>query len=135
MLSYDQIVSMAQDVGKEAKRLGKVPYSLKSLNVDTLRRFLFPNIGSYRPNGWELVNYKTCDKTGMGHEDEPALTARGLKAWIKDLQRSDTNWAMAIIEDGEFQVVIGLFKPDSRDFTHTGCLTEGEMRIVGGAKR
>ena len=41
---------------------------------------------------------------------------------------------MAIIEEGEFQIVIGLFKPDSRDFTHSGAMTEGEMRIVGGNK-
>jgi len=132
MLSSEQIVSMAEDQGRKAKRHGLKPYQLKHLNVDTLQTFPFPNIGDYRPAGWELVDYKTCDKTGWGYEDEPALTVRGLKAWIKDCQKSDDNFAMAIIEEGEFQVVIGLFKPDSRDFTHSGCMTEGEMKIVGG---
>lgn len=134
MLSSDQIVSMAEDQGRKAEQLGRKPYLLRNLNVDTLQSFPFPNIGSYRPAGWELSDYKTCDKTGWGYESEPALTIRGLKAWIKDCQKSDENYAMAIIEEGEFQVVIGLFKPDSRDFTHSGELTEGEMRIVGGYK-
>ena len=134
MLSMDQIVSMAEDQGKKAKKAGYKPYILKHLHVDTLQTFPFPNVGDYRPAGWELLQYRTCDKTGMGDEDEPAMTVRGLKEWIKQLQRSDDNYAMAIIEEGEFQVVIGLFKPDSRDFTHSGELTEGEMRIVVGKK-
>lgn len=134
MLSSEQIVSMAEDQGKKAKRLGQKPYILKHLKVDKLQSFPFPNIGDYRPAGWELVTYKTCDKTGWGDKDEPALTVRGLIAWIKDCQKSDTNFAMAIIEEGEFQVVIGLFKPDNRDFTHSGNLTEGEMRIVRGIR-
>ena len=134
MLSSEQIVSMAEDQGKKAKRHGLKPYPIKHLDVDTLQSFPFPNIGNYKPSGWELVDYKTCDKTGWGEEYEPALTVRGLKQWIKDLQKADDNFAMAIIEEGEFQVVIGLFKPDSRDFTHSGELTEGEMRIVGGTK-
>lgn len=134
MLSSEQIVSMAENQGKKAKRLGSKPYPIKHLNVDTLQTFPFPNIGSYVPSGWELEDYKTCDKTGWGYESEPALTVRGLKEWIKRMQKSDTNYAMAIIKEGEFQVVIGLFKPDSRDFTHTGELTEGEMRIIGGKK-
>ena len=134
MLSSEQIVSMAEDQGKRAKKLGQKPYILKHLNVDTLQTFPFPNIGSYRPSGWELVDYKLVDKTGLGYDYEPALSTTRFMQWIKDCQKSDTNYAMAIIEEGEFQVVIGLFKPDSRDFTHSGELTEGEMRIVGGIK-
>jgi hypothetical protein len=132
MLSMEQIVSMADDQGKKAKRHGLKPYLLKNFDADTFQTFPFPNIGSYVPSGWELVTYKTVDKTGMGYESEPALTIRAFVQWIKECKKSSTNFAMAIIEEGEFQVVIGLFKPDSRDFTHSGNLTDGEMKIVGG---
>lgn len=134
MLSIDQIVSMAKEQGVKARCKNIKPYLLKKFDVDHFETFPFPNIGDYTPKGWELVEYKTCDKTGWGSEYEPALTVNGLLKWIKNLQKADENYAMAIIEEGEFQVVIGLFKPDSRDFTHSGEMTENEMRIVGGRK-
>jgi hypothetical protein len=109
MMSLEQIVSLSDDQAKLAKKFGYTPYPLKSLDVDTIKRFPFPNIGSYRPAGWELVDYKTCDKTGMGSEYEPTLTVRGLLQWIKDCQQENKDYGMAIIEEGEFQVVIGLF--------------------------
>lgn len=109
MMSLEQIVSLADDQAKQAKRFKYQPFPLSAIDVDTIKRYPFPNIGSYRPEGWELQDYKTVDKSGMGAEYEPALTLRGFNAWIKECQAENKPYGMAIIEEGEFQIVIGLF--------------------------
>jgi N-acetyl-anhydromuramyl-L-alanine amidase AmpD len=44
-----------------------------------------------------------ADASGLGGENEPALTVRQLKARL-------TRYGYAIVEVGQFQVVIGVFE-------------------------
>ncbi len=70
-----------------------------------------PNIGDYRPRGWKLVEHRLVDKTGLGLEYEPALTVPGLMRWVRSMGPGN---GYAIIEEGQFQVVLGRFVPAMR---------------------
>jgi len=75
-----------------------------------------PNIGDYRPAGWHLVEYETVDKTGLGREYEPALTFSGFQKWVSEkiAKAEQAGWqvGLAWIEEGQFQIVVGLFSDD-----------------------
>ena len=62
-----------------------------------------PNLGSHRPRGWHLAATHFVDKSGLGRRDEPALT------FVQFLATVEVGYGYAIIEEGQFQVVIGKF--------------------------
>jgi len=66
--------------------------------------FPFPNIGSYRPKGWRLVDRHFVDKSGYGSPHEPALTIQRFLRVLKP------GMGYAIIEEGEFQCYVGEFR-------------------------
>lgn len=67
-----------------------------------------PNIGTYRPKGWRLVEELFVDKSGFGAEWEPAMT---LRQFIQAVRKAGPGNGYAIIEEGEFQVYVGHFEP------------------------
>lgn len=79
--------------------------------------FPIPNLGDYRPRGWALIEHRMANSSGLGCEDEPALTMRGFKRWCYDATKAahqeGYQAAFGIIEAGEFQVVVGLFVDNS----------------------
>jgi hypothetical protein len=106
MLDLAQIQHMANEQARRARGAGVKPMLLTPAVLASIRRngrFPFPNIGSYRPRGFKLVESYFVDKSGFGREDEPALTARGL------LARLQAGRFYAIIEEGEFQCYVGEF--------------------------
>ena len=105
MMSSDTIEYYRRQAGREAKRKGKEPFLIESQEqIDSFPPFPFPNLGSHRPDGWEMTpDTLFCDKTGWGGEDEPALTAEQLKQHLK------VGKGYAIVEEGEFQCRIGEF--------------------------
>jgi hypothetical protein len=69
-----------------------------------------PNLGDYRPEGWELVETYFVDASGFGAPGEPALTLDEFLAKIVPGR------AYALIEEGQFQVYVGEFvKEESND--------------------
>lgn len=72
--------------------------------------FPFPNLGDHRPEGWTLIDTLFADKTGWGADDEPALTPDQLVARVAALNDEHRfRVGYGIIEEGQFQVVIGVF--------------------------
>lgn len=63
-----------------------------------------PNLGTYIPDGWELVEKYFVDSSGFGQEGEPALTIRQFKSKLI------IGRGYAVIEAGQFQVYIGEFE-------------------------
>jgi hypothetical protein len=110
MLSVAQIVEMSDEQARKAARQHKQPYiPWNAAEVDSYPPFPFPNIGSYRPKGWELVEDWLCDSFGFGLPTEPALTIDQLKARIKERIAENGHLGFAIIQEGEFQIVLGVF--------------------------
>lgn len=78
---------------------------------------MVPFIGDFVPRGWRLVRTYFVDATGWGREDEPAMT---IPAWQAEVRRVSAEYAekpgitpgWAIVEAGQFQVVVGLFERD-----------------------
>lgn len=89
-----------------------MPYLVEEEDIETLRtqleegglRFPFPNIGDHRPEGYELEGMMMVDSSGLGADWEPALTHAQL------IERLEVGKAHAIIEVGQFQVVLGEFQ-------------------------
>ncbi len=91
-------------------------------NIKVLR--LLPFIGDHLPEGWERVEPDSIkpnrtrpfsnmldgvgmlwvDSSGLGREDEPAMTMREFAAWAVP------NYGYAITVAGQFQVGIGVFR-------------------------
>lgn len=63
-----------------------------------------PNIGDRRSKTWELIDEFFVDSSGFGQLSEPALTIKEFYAKVK------AGLGYAVIEEGQFQVFIGVFK-------------------------
>jgi len=138
MLSGSVIRQIAEEAGQRARNEGKVPYPVSELNLDSCPPFPFPNMGDYCPDGWRRACGQDgtqitlfCDKTGFD-DSGPALSVRQLVAKLQEWQKYDNGYALGIIEEGQFQIVLGAFLPAYGDFTHSGLLTRSERKIAGG---
>jgi len=106
MMSIEYIQQLSHEAGIRADDLGTMPHVVRSQDeIDSYPPFPFPAVGTYRPDGWELVDEIFADKSGLGTDDEPALSTRQLKARLR------VGYGYAIIEEGQFQVYLGEFVP------------------------
>jgi hypothetical protein len=111
MMSTEEIVRLSDEMARKAAKKKKVPYvPFDESEVNGYPPFPLPNIGSYRPDGWDLESYHTCDKTGFGLESEPALTVEAFKRLMKREIAKEGTRGFAIIEEGQFQLVVGVFR-------------------------
>jgi hypothetical protein len=104
MMSLSQIAEESRKQAKKAARLHKQPYLFEEEDRNCFPPFPFPNIGDYRPKGWELINQYFCDKLGFETSERGELTYKQL------IQALKPGYGYAIIEEGEFQLYIGEFK-------------------------
>lgn len=114
MMSLEVIRYVNDEIGRHAARRNLVPYVPSEPDeVDRWRNlpFVFPNIGNHEPDGWEQVESWFVDKTGHGHESEPAMTHQRLKQVLRDYIAMNPGDGFAVTEEGEFQVVVSAFKP------------------------
>lgn len=127
MLSSGQIVRMSEDQAKLSKVVGLRPVAYTFDDLRTFPPFPFPFIGSYVPDGFEAIEDESgnvvtlfADSSGFGRDDELALSVNGLVRELGKLvlrygqpghnvNRSLILYA-GIVESGEFQVVVGLFR-------------------------
>ncbi len=110
MMGLDQIAQMSDEAAQEAARKKKLPYSIFDQKEIDETRFHFPNLGSYVPKGWIMVDHWLCDKTGWGTEHERALTLSELKAKLTEHMNQGNPYSYATIEEGQFQIVLGVFQ-------------------------
>ena len=109
MMSIEVLIAVNNEIAQEAARRGLVPYV--PINADEVRSpFAFPNIGSLKPRGWRRTGQTWfVDKTGHGLESEPALTWTQFRRHLAIYLLRHPSHGFAIVEEGEFQVVIGAF--------------------------
>ena len=109
MMSASQIADLADECARRAKRAHRQPLVFESQHhVDGAYRTL-PNLGSYRPKGWKLEEYRTVDKYGIDFSG-PAMTLPAMLVWFKVHLTDPERSGYALIEEGEFQVVVGRFE-------------------------
>lgn len=108
-MSSAYIAELAAEAADRARDYGLTPLAFESLH-DVDRNFgRVPNLGDYRPSGWKLAEHKLVDKTGWGYESEPALSVSRLKEWMKSHLTDAATSGWGIIEEGQFQIVVGRF--------------------------
>jgi hypothetical protein len=103
MLSLQEIVRMNKKACEKAKKAKLLPYVMKEGNSEKFPPFPFPDLGDYRPKGWELVGEYFVDSSGFGRDDQPALSVSQF------LSKLRIGYGYALIEQGEFQVFVGEF--------------------------
>ena len=114
MLSLQAIRDIQLEAAEKAARDHATPFVYWP--GDPVEPHRLPFIGDYVPRGWRLVRTYLVDATGIGRDDEPAMTIR---AWGDEVDRVRDEYAgqgktpgWAIYEAGEFQVVVGLYERD-----------------------
>jgi hypothetical protein len=105
MMSPETISYLARKQARAAAKNGSKPLIIEAEDMPRIESVIrhMPNIGTYRPRGYRLVEHFMVDKSGFGAENEPALTFAELCRRVK------AGMAYAIIEEGQFQVVVGEF--------------------------
>lgn len=114
MITPEQMQELAEEAAERAaakKREPYVPFDSEEVRRMTWTRRT-PNFGTYRPKGWTLVGAWLVDASGFGSEHEPALTARAFCDKAATLADERIDYGFALIEEGQFQVLVGIFVPD-----------------------
>ena len=137
MMSTQMINELSRRAAVKAARAHRAPLVVEELDVadgsvGSLLRGI-PSFGDYRPKSWTLVpradlkepaslragrldhlgcneDYVFVDASGFGEEGEPALTFDEFIA----LASANPGLGWAIVEQGQFQVVIGAFRKNAR---------------------
>lgn len=135
MLDYSTIQNEAEKAARRARRAGKRPLSIREFSPDRTREFCarIPFLGAYIPEGWERaegIEDLFVDSSGFGAENEPALSLGQFAKRLESFRQSGDNYGFGIFEAGEFQVYVRVYRPDSRDFTHSGALREDELARI-----
>jgi len=112
MMSIETIVALSKEAGRKARRLGRKPQTFASEQEVDEQFAKVPNLGDYAPKGWRHLEGRDLfvDKSGFGAEDELALTVRGYKERVKELLRENPGYGFGIIEEGQFQIYVGVFE-------------------------
>jgi hypothetical protein len=118
MMSLESMEYLAKQAERKAKRTRVKPLVLSEVeDVDHLGEhgYRIPSIGAYVPAGWTLVDTWFCDSSGFGRPGELALTQDQLKARIRDKIRENKRFGYAVIQEGQFQVHLGVFEAPVRN--------------------
>jgi len=112
MMSLSYMRELQQEAAVQAAREHQTPFVVWP--GDDLRPpFPFPFLGTYVPERWRpLEGYSAlADATGLGADDEPALTPARLARWVEGIldEFPDHTVGFAITEVGPFQVVVQAF--------------------------
>ena len=88
----------------------KKPRGIKRAgDIDEMPPFPFPKVPRY-PIGWSCEEVLLCDHSGIGLSHEPALTANQLKDKLRELHKEHPDYRYGIIDVGDFQLKLGVFK-------------------------
>ena len=98
MYSLEQIKAMNNKASKKAKQTELQPYIARcngDEQVSTCQR-----LGNYIPKGWKLVNTYFVDNSGLGSDNEPALSFKQFLGKVR------AGYGYGIGEAGQVQIYI-----------------------------
>lgn len=104
-------------------------------NIENVFKSKKISIETMELKGYKLIEKLFCDSSGLGAEDEPALTAEQLREKLLSIAREHGTIYTSIIECGQFQVYIGVFIKEGKGKakllkSNTYELFEGNKRII-----
>ena len=133
MMDPTTIRHLSDRAARKAAKEKRKPYVFWNAEEARTATGVIPFIGDYLPKGWERVEDENgepltyfVDSSGFGTEGEPALTRRGFIAKIEKNIEAGKGYGYALIETGQFQVYVGVFKPLPE--AHEGTKSEGQRK-------
>lgn len=102
MHSLETIKRLSREAGENAAENNLEP--LIAICNGSIECKQVPDLGDCRPDGWDLVDTLFVDASGFGSKNEAALTINQF------MQKVKKDYGYAIIETGQFQLYIGVFK-------------------------
>jgi len=115
MMSPATIRALSDEAARKAARAKKQPYVF--FDDDEVTRVFaqegrapIPFIGSYKPKGWSKVEELFCDSSGLGRDDEPALSFQQFEAKVREYLAKDGVYGFAVTEAEQFQVYVGVYR-------------------------
>jgi len=115
MMSLETIVTLNEKIAADAAEENSIPFVPNDkFDVEQWPPFPFPNIGYLEPDGWEQTETNWfVDKSGLGLDSEAALSVRQFKTVLTDYIADHPGDGFAIVEEGQFQVIVAAFRPQS----------------------
>lgn len=102
-MSIEYIRKINEQKAREAKEQDIVPVTIHDKHdIESIKSL--PFIGDYRPKAFKLCRVLFVDNSGLGADDEPALT---FNQFVNEIVEGR---CYAIIEAGQFQVRIAEFE-------------------------
>lgn len=109
MKPLEVIEAESREWAEEAAAKRKRPFVFFN-NTEVHPPWRFPLLGSHVPTGWKLKEELFCDLTGLGTENEPALTTKQLEKKIKEIITQPGVYGFGLISTGQFQGTVGVYK-------------------------
>ena len=115
MMSLNAIEQLSREAAVEASARKLEPYvpwdaeEIAKFGRD--RQFPFPFLGDRIPEGWRRYKKRWfADSSGLGAEDEPAMTPFHLAAELSDFFDSHPGCGFAVSEAGQFQCYVSAYR-------------------------
>ena len=110
MMDTATIRDFQRQAAQRAARQNKVPYvPFDESDIDE-KKLSIPNLGNYCPKGYKMIDDVMVDSSGFGSPGEPALTMGEFLDRMRNDLKEKKNLGYAIVEEGQFQVVVGVFE-------------------------
>lgn len=116
MMSINYIRSEARRAARESAARGEEPRLMVAAdfnsNESLLRAFKqIPFLGGHTPRGWKKIESLFVDSSGLGADDEPAMSIR---QFLVKVRNNGPGIGYSIEEVGQFQVYIRVMRPVSQ---------------------
>lgn len=114
MLAYTTVREIAREAAQTAEESGAQPLSIVGFDPETPDGFVrrIPFLGDYCPDGWQPaqdIDDLFVDSTGLGSENEPALSVGQFIRELEKYHRSGINYGFGLSEAGQFQVYVRVY--------------------------
>lgn len=112
MMSMGVIRAESRKAAQRAAARRLRPFVAYDANeINEMGSFPFPQFGDeYSPPGWTFVEELFCDASGLGSENEPAMTVSALKRYMIEKLDADETYGYAVGQVGQFQLYVRVFK-------------------------
>jgi hypothetical protein len=114
MMALSEIKRISDQAAKSAAISKKEPYVPFDETEIKDTRFTIPMLGSYVPKGWVQVESLFCDTSGVGTDNEPAMTLNQLKSKMLEYAKKKGTYGYGITEEGQFQCHVGVFEKEKQ---------------------
>ena len=88
--------------------------NINKSNIDNVFKSKTSSIETMELKGYKHIKTLFCDSSGLGYESEPALTKEQLIKELSNLLDIYNKLTVKILDIGQFQVYLGIFKKSGR---------------------